>query len=151
MTQVAVAERSIDEVGIRRFSLADLEVHGRWMLPRLVRLYPHLNDRALKGWLRALIDSNEHCFLFAQHGVALAQVLSAHTLAPRPIVWERFVWSEDKEHVSDAATFYDHFAKWGRQMGCEVFVVAEMSDVPLDMIKERLGRVSTRQQHFARL
>lgn len=139
---------------VRRFELPDLDRHGGWIMPRLTQAFPHLTERSAAGFLSSLIYNNEHLFLYQPHAVALAQVLSANALANKPVVWERFVWVEDpkdKQQVADAASFYSEFQRWAKAMSVEVIVVEELTDVPHDLIKEKLGRIFQRQQQFVRI
>lgn len=139
---------------IRRFEIPDLDRHGKWILPRLLAAFPHLTERTAAGFLSSLVYSNEHLFLYQPHAVGLAQVVSSHTLSPKPVIWERFVWVEDqqdKQQVADAATFYERFVAWGKAMSVEVMIVEEMTDVPHEQIKAKAGRVFSRQQQFVRL
>jgi len=81
-------------------------------------------------------------------------VLSAQTLDASRVVIERFVWAkdrEDKEQVKFAAEFYVEFRRWAKGLNSEIVIVGENTDVPNDLIKEKLGRIYTRQQSFARL
>jgi len=138
----------------RRFQTADLNTHAKWMLPRLLQAFPHLTERAAAAWLTGICDNNDFLFLRLPHAVGLAQVSGVHTLAPRPLVRERFVWCEDvtdKDQLAAAASLYGEFAQWGKKMGCDVLLVEEMTDVPHDLIKAQLGRVFSRQEQFARL
>lgn len=137
---------------IRRFDIPDLDRYGHWFVPRLLKAYPHLNERSLVGWLRTIVYSNEFMFLCQDHSVALAQCMAAHTLSPKPVIEERFVFvenSDNKEQLAAASGFYDHFARWAKHHGAEVVTIMEMSDVPQELLK--LGRVFIRQQHFARI
>ena len=151
MTDIPI---KIDAIRARRFELPDLDTHAKWVLPRLLAAYPHLNERSVLNWLRAILYNNEYMFLYTDHAVGLAQVVAGHTLAPKSVVQERFVWVEnkdDKQQISDAAQFYTHFHIWATHLGADVIVVEEMSDVPHDMIKEKVGRIFIRQQQFARV
>ena len=153
MAAVALERPGIERPAISRFELGDLPRHGGWLIPRLVAAL-ELPEQRLAGWLRSLIESNEHLFLAQEHSVALAEMQRANGLADKPIVKERFVFAEDREnavHVKEAADFYDNFRRWAKDLGAEVIVVQELSDVPADMIKEKLGRIFQRQQQFARV
>ena len=139
---------------MRKFDTADLSEHGAWLLPRLMQAYPHLNERAAATFLQNIIYHNEYCFLYQPTGVALVQIMSAHTLDPKAVVYERFVWvkdREDKQQLKDAAEFYVEFHRWAKLQATDVMIVEENSDVPHDAIKEKLGRIFTRQQQFAKL
>ena len=156
MSEAATLEKAADKAPpeIRRFQLADLDRAGRWIVPRMAQAWPHLNERALVSFLRGILFSNEFLFLYQPHAVALAQVIGTHTLSPKPIVQERFVWVEDranKEHIACAVLFYDRIREWAKGMQCETIIVEEMSDVPHDLIKDRLGRIFSREQKFARV
>jgi hypothetical protein len=139
---------------IRRFDLADLQEHGGWIIPRLREAYPSVREGALAGWLKSAIYSNEHMFLYCPDGVAMAQVLRNISLEAAPFVQERFVWVRDKsdpEQVRSCARFYEEFHRWAKQLGCEVMFVEESSDVPHEIVKEKVGRVFTRTQQFVRM
>ena len=139
---------------IRRFDTADLSQHVKWILPRMLQAFPHLNERGAMSFLQNIQYNNAYLFLYADHGVALAQIMSAHSLDAKPVVYERFVWiedKEDKEQVKHAAGFYDEFYRWAKTQSADVIIVEENTDVPHEMIKEKLGRIFTRQQQFARL
>jgi hypothetical protein len=155
MAMAAIAEQrtGIERPAISRFELGDLPKHGAWLVPRLVAAL-ELPEQRLGGWLRSLIDSNEHLFLVQEHSVALAEMQRANGLADKPIIKERFVFAEDREnaaHVKEAAEFYDNFKRWAKDLGAEVIIVQELSDVPADMIKDKLGRIFNRTQQFARV
>ena len=139
---------------IRRFEIADLARHGGWLMDRLLKALPHLTNRELQGWLRGIIYSNEFLFLYQDHSVALAQVLRNMTMTPKPVIYERFVFAEDKEnaeHVEQAGEFYAEFERWAKSQSVETILVEELTDVSHDAIKKRLGRLFTRQQVFARV
>jgi len=138
---------------IRKFDTADLSKHGGWIIPRMMKSFPHLNERGAATFLQNINYNNEYLFLYSETGVAVAQVMSAHSLDMSPIVYERFVWVEDRENqgqIKVAAEFYTEFYRWAKTLGATVIIVEENTDVPHDMIKEKLGRIFTRQQQFAR-
>ena len=135
---------------IRRFSEADLSVHGQWILKRLQQAHPTDSERKLIGWLRNLNFDNASLFLAMDAGVALFQVTSVFTLAHKPIVIERFVFAMEG-HIAECAEFYVAAAKWAKSQSIEQIIVEQMSDIPHDLIKDKLGRLFTRQQIFARV
>jgi hypothetical protein len=120
----------------------------------MMKAYPHLNERAVATFLQNIIYNNEFLILFRDDSVALAQVSMAHALTGPPIVHERFVWCKDptdKRQQEGAAEFYTHFRRWAKTMEVTTLIVEENSDVPHEMIKEKLGRIFQRQQQFARI
>jgi hypothetical protein len=138
---------------IRRFDLGDLPRHGAWLVPRLTAALG-LPEQRLGGWLRSMIDSSDYMFLVQEHSAGLAELQSANGLADKPVIKERFVLAEDPddaEHVKEAAAFYTEMARWAKNVGAEIFLVEEMTNVPHEMIKEKLGRIYSRQQQFARV
>ena len=138
---------------IRRFDTADLSKHGKWIMPRMQQAFPHMNERAVATFLQNINYNNDYLFLYQEDSVALAQTMSAHSLSAAPIVYERFVWVEQKENkdqIRRAANFYVEFLRWAKSQSADVIIVEENTDVPHDMIKEKLGRVFSRQQQFVR-
>lgn len=139
---------------VRRFEMPDLDRHAKWLLPRLGKAFPKLDERRAAGFLSSMVYNNEHMFLYQPHAVGLAQLVADTTLASGPMIYERFVWAEDpqnKDQIAAAANFYSHFARWGKHMSVEVMIVEELTDVPHEMVREKLGRVFNRQQQFVRL
>lgn len=154
MPATAVKLEDMPLPAIRRFDTADLTTHAAWIIPRMMKAFPHLSERSVAGFLQTILYNNEYRIMYLDHGVALAQVMSAHSLDASPIVYERFVWvenPEDKEQVKAAAEFYVEFSCWAKHLGAVVMIVEENTDVPHDLIKEKLGRIFTRQQQFARI
>ena len=149
----AVARVGIELPAINRFELADLSRHGAWLVPRLVTAL-EVPEQRLAGWLRSVIGSNDYLCLAQEHSVGLAEMQRANGLADKPVIKERFVLCQDidkPEYVKEAAGFYDEFKRWAKGMSAEVIIVGELTDVPIDMIKEKLGRIHTHQQQFARV
>lgn len=137
---------------VRRFQIPDVDRHAAWLLPRLQQVYG-LTAREALGWLRGIIYSNEFLALYSEHGIAIAQ-MTRPTLAAQSIIQERFVWvadKDDKRQQAEASLFYDEMAQWAKRAGVAIVIVQEDSDVPHDMIKERMGRLFTRTQTFARI
>lgn len=140
---------------IRRFEMPDMSQHGAWVSERLMASYPHLKQGMLYGWLNSILYSREFLFLYQPHAVALAQTFSGHTLAPRPVIREWFVFAQDREnaaHIEEAARFYPDFARWAKAQDAEAITFSELSDVPPDKIKASLGlRVFEKTQLYAKL
>lgn len=152
----AAAAKAAEPPLMRRFELPDIDRHGVWLFERLKAIYPHLNDRSINGWLRSVLYSNEFKFLYQDNAVGLMQVVGAHTLAPVPIIEERFVFCREREnlnHIQEAAYFYADFRNWAKHHGAQVMTVGEFSDVPPDLIKERLDgvRLFNKETKFIRL
>ena len=135
---------------VHRFSTGDLSKHGGWVMKRLLQAFPKQNERSMAGWLREIVNDNSSLFLATDNGVALFQVLSVHSLEHKPWIFERFVFAKEG-YVAEGAEFYTKAAEWARNMGVEQIVVQQMSDIPADLIKDRLGRLFNRTQVFARL
>ena len=139
---------------MRRFSTADLNEHGAWLLARMLKVYPHLHERTIAGYLRSMVESNEHLFLYQPNSVALVQLERGFTLEPESVVRERYVLARDPanvEHVKKAAQFYGHIREWARHLGVKIVVLGDMSDVPLDMIQKTLGKPFDKRLTFVRL
>lgn len=157
MTQPAenTARFGIELPAVRRFELADISAHGRWLIPRLVKQYPHLTDRTAYGFLNSILYNSEFHFCYQPHAAGLAQIERVHALANRPIIREKFVWVEDatnKEHLAEAVEFYAEFQTWARHHGAEIMIVEESTDVPHELVRPMFEkRIFTREQKFVRL
>jgi hypothetical protein len=129
---------------VRRFEIADLSKHGPWLLKRFQAIFPDMSESAIAGYLRGILYSNEHLFLYQDNAVALAQLVYTAGIKPTKVVQERFVWvadRNDKDQVESAADFYLHFQMWGRRQGSDRMFVLENSDVPKALVEVHLGRL----------
>jgi hypothetical protein len=136
---------------IRRFQVPDVERHGGWMAKRMAQAYPHLTERQVPGWLRAVVYMNEFLFLYQDHSVCLAQAMRPDPFNPKIVVWERFVWAEEARYAEEAAEFYARIKMWAIQQDVDTIVVGEQTDVPLEMIKAKLGKLLERRQTYVRV
>lgn len=140
---------------VRRFALADIAQHSKWILPRLVKTYPHLNDRTALGFLNNVLYSAEFYFCYQPNAVGLVQIERGHLLTPDAIVREKFVWVEDAnepDHIDQAVAFYPEFIKFGERWDAKVMIVEENSDVPHDKIRPLFDkRIFSREQKFVRI
>ena len=141
---------------VRRFELADIARHAKWLIPRLVRGYPHLTERTALGFLNNVLYSSDYFFCYQPHAVGLMQVERAYMLTTEALVREKFVWVEDpknEDHVDEALAFYGEFAKWGDRFGAKIMIVAENSDVPIEKLRTVFQgtRIFTREQKFVRI
>lgn len=161
MSDTALAEK-IEQPEIpfiRRFERPDIDRHAAWFIPRLLKAFPHLTERSVLTWLLNILGSNEFMFLYQDHAIALAQVVT-YSLQPDALVEERIVWCEnpaDKQQLADAAHFYTAFYEWAKRKGIPTLIVKESSDVPEELIKAALGddkqgkRLFERKQLYARV
>jgi hypothetical protein len=133
----------IDIAPLRRFELADFHRHT-WLSARIAKAYPEMTERYVLGWLRGLIYNQEYCFQYQEHAVGLCNLVRSYGLQARPMIVEKFVFAEDpanSAHQEAAAQMYVEFAAWGKFMDCDrMLLVGQLSDVPKDMIKDRLGK-----------
>lgn len=153
--QAANGKRTVQKFeGLRRFALADLSEHGPWILGRLLKLHPHLDQRTLAGYMRGMVDSNDFLFLYQPNSVALFSLERGDILSPKPVVREHFVFirePDDAEHLVEAGAFYEHVKMWSKNLGAEFLMLSDKSDVPLDKIQRKLGKTFERQVSYARV
>ena len=139
---------------VTRFSPVDLSDKAAWILKKLKVLYPAKSEVVLANWLRMMANRNDCLFIRTPNAVALAEVVVLNAMDEHPVIFERFVWCEDRQdhlHIEEAATLYNEFKRWARSMGVEKIIVNQFSDVPREQIKEVLGRLNTEQLSFARV
>lgn len=140
-----------------RIAAPDITKHGDWLLWRLRDRYPHLTDANLMGWLRGQTESNE--VKFVGYGRAWGMASIGHKpLDPRPIVNEVFVFIQprddgviDKDAMPEGIAIYAEFKRWAESLGAAEITFDYNTDVPREMVKGVLGRVSIREVSFVKL
>jgi hypothetical protein len=146
---MAEAADKIEEVAremapVRRFELADLSKHGPWLMKRFAIAFPEVPERTVAGYLRGLLEQAEYMFLYQDHAVALAQLVNLPGFTVRRAVQERFVWVEDKtdkDQLENAADMYTHMKEFAKRREAVTMFVCENTDVPKNLIENRLGRL----------
>lgn len=137
-----------------RFSLNDLTVHAAWFIPRLLKVYPHLNERGVATWLRGVMDQADLFFQASDIGVSCVALVHPDTFTPRAVVQERFTWvadPTDAPQVEAAIGFYEGIQRWTKGLGIDVLMLSEHSDVPAEALRTRFKRIYTRQTSFLKV
>ena len=139
---------------IRRLGPADLTDKSAWILQRLQLLYPRKSEQVLANWMRMLANRNDCLCVRSEHAVALAEVVVLNLMDDHPVVYERFVWCENRQsinHIDEAAVLYEEMKRWAKSMSIEKVIVNQSSDVPKERIKEVFRRLHTEDLTFARV
>lgn len=137
-----------------RFSLNDLTVHAEWFIPRLLKVYPHLNERSVATWLRGVMDQADLFFQAGATGVSCVALVHPDTFTSRAVVQERFTWVADPTNaaqVDEALAFYDGIQRWTKGLGIDVLMLSEHSDVPAEALRTKFKRIYTRQTSFLKV
>jgi hypothetical protein len=133
-----------------RFTMVDLYMHGHWLAKRLMMAYPNQTLNSIGTYLRNLSGDNHSLFITTDNAVGLFQVTNVFAMFNTPSVIERFVFAKEG-HLAEALDFYDEALKWAASMGIKEVFVEYLTDVPHDVIKDRVGRLYTKQQWFAKV
>jgi hypothetical protein len=139
---------------MRRFSLADLTDKSGWILTRLTLLYPNKSEQVLANWLRMLASRNDCFFARTDHAVAMAEVVVLNLMDDHPVIYERFVWCENRQnihHIDEAAQLYEEIKRWAKSMSIEKIIVNRSSDVPKERIGKTIGRVWLEEINYVRV
>lgn len=148
----------------RRFGLPDLNDCAGWLIPRLARSWPHLQNQVIMGWFRGIIDSSEYHFVRTDHAVSLSQQVHEKLLAT-PVVREHFTLAFSQEHLDEAVALYAEMKLWAFRLGAtEVLLkdhfdekehpdlaAARLTDVPRDLSRPVFGRIFLREIQFAKI
>jgi hypothetical protein len=138
---------------IRRFGLVDLTTKGPWLYSRLKAKYPTVPDREFQGWLYGFEGSNECWFTCTDNAIALFQVVKER-LSPVPTVVEQFVFVVDPKnigHIDEGAFLYENMMMWAKGIGAREVLVQILSDVPNEVIEQRIGSLRLRKQFYAKV
>lgn len=142
MSDVALLEPAVEAPFIRRFQSSDLSKHGPWLYPRLLKLFPHMNEGRVYGWLLDMMGQNDFLFLYSDHGIA-ACMLRSEPMKQDAVVEEIFVWVADKtdeRQVREGAHFYTHFYEWAKRKSVPTVVIEANTDISRKAILDVTGR-----------
>lgn len=139
---------------IRRFNAVDLNSQAGWVMQKLRLLYPQKSEVTLANWLRMTTNRNDCLFVRTDHAVAMAEVVVLNMMDDHPVIFERFVFCENRQsigHIDEAVVLYEEIKRWAKPMGIERVIVNQCSDVPRERIKEVFRRLHTEELSFARV
>ena len=159
MNQVANDEQKLmvvpaDTISISRFTMADIQSYGAWLLDRLKDRW-QINERNIYGFLRGCTEDRESIFVKSTNAVGLAQIVHKRMVA-NPDVEEVFVKVFNpklESHLLEGAALYREFHRWGRSLNpiAQELIVDRFTDVPRIMINEQIGLLLKRQSSYVRL
>jgi hypothetical protein len=135
----------------RRFHLPDLNEKGIWLVNELKERFKS-TDGELVNWLRAVIvgSPNEFLFVRTDHAVALAQVYR-EPLSSRCVVQEQFVLVDDDQFMDQGAYLYSVVYQWAKMLNAYELRIENLTNVPRQMIKARIGELFERPLTLAKL
>ena len=137
---------------VRRVTEADIRVIGPAVCERLKDKFPAASTDALMSYLRAQVLRLDVLFVRTENAIAMFEVVR-EPLCDSDIR-ERFVFALPKtipEAVAEAADLYPFAMRWGDDIYVNHMYIEELSDVPRDMIKERVGKIRLKQQTYVAL
>jgi hypothetical protein len=149
----ATAKLKVDEApkiyDVRRFGVADVRKRGQWIVDRLKDRYAGAKDGELLSWITNAAQSNIFWFMQTDQAVACAQIVR-EAISPHPKVMELFVLCEP-EGEDQAAFLYAEMLTWAKQIGADELRVENFTDVPRDLIKERVGKLLLRDEIYVKI
>lgn len=148
----------------RRFGLPDLNDCAGWLVPRLSKSWPQLQQITIFGWFRGIIDSPEYLFVRTDNAVSLSQRINER-LSPNPIVKEHFTFPKNQSHLDEAAFLYTEIKQWAFRLGASEVLLQHyydekefpeeaakrMTDCPKDMVRPAFGKLFAREILFAKI
>ena len=124
-----------------------------WMLGRLRDRFPGYQDPHIINWLRTMSGTNgisNYRFVCTKHAVALSEYRS-EALTVKPTVIDHFVLIEEGADVSEGEALYDDMKRWALGIGAAEIRINPKSDVPIEQIEDRIGKIVERKVMFAKL
>lgn len=124
-----------------------------WILERLRDRFPGYQDSHIINWLRTMSGTNgisNYRFVCTKHAVALSEYRNEH-LTVKPTVIDHFVLVEEGADISEGEALYDDMKRWALSIGASEIRINPKSDVPLDQIEDRIGKIVERKVPYAKV
>lgn len=123
----------------RRMQLPDVMQKGVWLVGELKERFKSTEGEMI-NWMRSITvtPGNEFMFIRTDHAIALAHCLR-EPLSSRPIVQEQFVLVEDEKYMEEGGYLYECLKRWALNLQAYQLRVENFTNVPRQMVKERLG------------
>jgi hypothetical protein len=124
-----------------------------WILGRLRDRFPGYQDTHIINWLRTMSGTNgvsNYRFVCTKHAVALSEYRTEH-LTVKPTVIDHFVLIEEGADVSEGEALYDDMKRWALSIGANEIRVNPKSDVPIEQIEDRIGKITERRVMYAKI
>ena len=104
-----------------RVTESDLAPLADWLIPKLSRSWPRLNDGAIIHWLRSSI-SDPHFLLIRTENVCALMQTEMNILEPMPMVKEVFCESKDGVTHEECFDLYRFVVNWALQIKAVEFM-----------------------------
>lgn len=123
---------------IRRFSFADLNSFGPWILPRLRQRFPVSTEKEIASWLANQITANEALFICSRGAVAMFQ-RNFPSIGEKLTVREVFAYCTD-EGLNALYAIYEDAIKWADRIGASEVAIGDASDISTRDVAKRFGK-----------
>jgi hypothetical protein len=130
---------TVPYVIFRRFILPDLDELGIWLLGRLRKNRPCMNDRSYVSWLRSCMESSEFHFIRSKSAVGMAQRVNG-PMDQKILVKENFIYAKPGGE-DEAAQIYREFTSWTENIGAHEYVLSFDSDVDKKEVERYMGNI----------
>jgi hypothetical protein len=124
-----------------------------WILGRIRDRFPGYQDSHVINWLRTMCGTNgisNYRFVCTKHAVALSEYRNEH-LTVKPTVIDHFVLVEEGADISEGEALYDDMKRWALGLGASEIRINPKSDVPIEQIEDRLGKITKSTVLYAKL
>lgn len=124
-----------------------------WILGRLRDRFPGYQDTHIINWLRTMSGTNgvsNYRFVCTKHAVALSEYRNEH-LTVQPTIIDHFVLVEEGADISEGEALYDDMKRWAMSIGAKEIRVNQKSDVPLEQIEDRIGKIVERREKYVKV
>jgi|SRR6185437_4959663 len=108
----------LKEGEVSRFTPADVQKYGPWIIPKLTKRWPQISAMTFSGWVMGWTNGNTFLFVKLPNAVGLAEVFK-ETPDLRLKCREVFVFCESVEHEDQCVLIYKEFKRWARSLGVD--------------------------------
>lgn len=131
---------------IRPFVLADFTDMGQWLVTRCKERWPRASEKMIWSHLNGCLNDRFCKMLRSDKAVGLVRIMQ-EPLEPAVVVEEIFLFAQDGG-MEEAADLYPEFRRWIEGIRAMEWRLGKFSDVPMSVIKERIGAKRQRTEHF---
>jgi hypothetical protein len=124
-----------------------------WIVSRIRDRFPGYQDSHIFNWLRTMSGTNgvsNYRFVCTKHAVSLSEYRSEH-LTIKPTIIDHFVLIEEGADVSEGEALYDDMKRWALSLGASEIRINPKSDVPIEQIEDRIGKITERKVMYAKI
>ena len=129
-----------ETIAVRPVGLADIEMMGLWLIPRLQTAYPNASPAMIKSALVQAISNQGQWMARGDHVAAMAYLQPGFLGEPAVVQMAFAVGERGEDDQEEVWALFLEVVRWAKRQGVGGIALTKHSDVRRDTMRSRINK-----------